>query len=336
MSLGPQIGCRRQADAGSRIARLTRRALLAGGCAAAGWIGVSLLGGGVAHAAAPQPASQSPITAIVNQLPAGQQQSLSGITDLAQRAISTDSVRSVHLSSIQRSIGDVEQRLPKSINDQLDKASRPITDQVVAPIAKVAKQATDPLASGNPIGQTVATVQKPVGQLLHRTTADLHLPGITVPSTTIPISRVPLVGTPVVRHATTPMHHQPTRHHAAAGHHRATTHRAGNLVAGSVAAAGHEMSRATTVRTVLPVPAVGQHSRHLRIPAPNAPPAPSNVPVLNAGTGSGTGGSGSVGGAAVGTLESAAEAGFRALGTVDPTDAGMARCVAQRPSTSPD
>jgi len=336
MSFGPQIGRRRQADAGSRIVRLTRRALLTGGCAAAGWIGVSLLGGGAAHAATPQSIDQSPITAIVNQLPAGKQQSLSGITDLAQRAISAPSVRSVHLSSIQQSIGDVEQRLPKSINEQLDKATTPITDQVVTPIAKVANQATEPLTTADPIGQTIATVQKPVGQLLHRTTAELHLPGITAPATTTPAAPSPLAGTPVVRTVAATAHHTVTRQHAKTGQHRTTARHAGRTAAGPVAMVGHETSHGTADRAVLAVRTAGHHPQHLRIPAPNAPPAPGNVPALNAGTGGGTSGSGSVGGGTVGALDSAAETGFRALGTVDPTDAGMARCVAQRPSTSPD
>lgn len=337
MSFGPQIGRRRQADAGSRIARLTRRALLTGGCAAAGWIGVSLLGGGSAHAATAQPADQSPITAIVSQLPSDNQQSLSGITDLARHTVSTEPVRSVPLSSIRRSIGAVEQRLPKSINKQLDKATSPITDQVVAPVTRVAKQAAEPLASDSPISQTISTVQKPVHQLLHRTSADLHLSGITAPTAKKPATpQLPVVGTPIAQH--TRSAHQPTvRHHAKRAHRRATQIRsAPHAAAGPVVTVRHAGPRSTAARSVLPVRATVQHPRHLRIPAPNAPPAPGNVPALNAGAGNGTSGSGSTGGAAVGMLDSAPEAGFRALGTVDPTDAGMARCVAQRPSASPD
>lgn len=346
MSFGPQTGRRRQADAGTRIARLTRRALLTGGCAVAGWIGVSLLGGGAAHAATAHSTGQSPVTAIVNQLPTDKQHGLSGITDLARRTISAHPTKAVHLASIQKSIGDVERRLPKSINDQVDKTTKPITrqvtDQVVTPVSKVATQATRPLTNDNPISQTVSSVQKPVGQLtkvLHRTTTELHLPGITVPTSKSPQTpHLPVVGTPVA--------HRPVTggQLARAGRHHATAHRAHRravrhlmpTTGGFARVVGHSIPQVATTRSIVPIRAGLQHPRHLRIPAPNAPPAPGGVPALNAGTGGGTSGSGPVGGATVGALDSAAEAGFRALGTVDPTDAGMARCVAQRPSASPD
>jgi hypothetical protein len=347
MSFAPQAARRHQATAGLRIARLTRRALLTGGCAAAGWIGVSLLAGGAAHAATAHPATahpadQSPISAIVNQLPTDKQQGLSGITDLAQRTITAHPARSVHLSSIQKSIGDVDHRLPKSISDQLDKATKPLTDQVVTPVTRAAKQATAPLATDNPISQTVSSVQKPVRQLtnvLHRTTADLHLPGITVPTVTSPQTpHLPVAVSPVALHPASlvqqPTRHA-TRHHAAArhAHHRATAPAVST--AGPARSAVQSMSQVGPTRFVLPVPSVVRHLQHLRIPAPNAPPAPG-VPAPNTGTGGGSSGSGPVGGSAIGTLDSAADAGFRALGTVDPTDAGMARCVAQRPAASPD
>jgi hypothetical protein len=340
MSFGSQIGCRHQAAAGTRIARLTRRALLTGGCAAAGWIGVSLLGGGAAHAATAQSADQSPISTIVNQVPADKQAGLSEVTDLAKHAISAHSTRSVHITSIQKSIGEVEHRLPKSISDQLGKTTKPITDRVVTPVAKVAKQATAPLATDNPISQTVSSVQKPVRQLtnvLHRTTTELHLPGITAPTAKSP--HLPVAISPIVVHpgsATQQSVRHANRHHATVRHaHRRATQHAVPTAAGLARSAGHSTPRVAAARSVLPVRAAGQRPLHLRIPAPNAPPTPA-VPALNTGTGSGTNGSGSVGGGAVGTLDSAADAGFRALGTVDPTDAGMARCVAQRPSASPD
>jgi hypothetical protein len=68
--------------------------------------------------------------------------------------------------------------------------------------------------------------------------------------------------------------------------------------------------------------------------APTAPPAPAGG--ASTGSGANANSSGSVGSSAPAALDADADAPLHTLGTVDPTDASMARSVSKRPSTSPD
>ncbi|HEX3816512.1 MAG TPA: hypothetical protein VHX59_27025 [Mycobacteriales bacterium] len=278
------------------------------------------------------------------------------------------------LSSGDQVGGDIDSRLhalDPAVKPVTDKVIKPVAEKVVEPIASRIKPATDQI-----VAPVTDRVVKPVtdaalhatqmvavpgsgdgalaglGGTLDSLTGNLHdltLPGLSQTGTQQP---APIALNPrpvdvsgrqfslnhVVRSGAMSADRAASSNATRAAHSTAGQHTTHPVGASVVPAQRLLPAYATAV--------AGSGSQHDLIAvsgasrAPNGPVAPA-APQLPTGAsigsapGSSMNNSGPTGGSPV-ALDSDADAPFRALGTVDPTDASMARSVAKRPSTSPD
>jgi len=253
----------------------------------------------------------------------------------------------------------LNKRLPAAITESLNKLKpvtdpvaqaakdatthlRSQTDQLTAPIAKTVTKTTDGLKASvttvvQTVDHTVAAVLKP----LQHTVADLQLPGLSAPVEARPappiLASLAPVGGPATLHraGTQSADGPPVASAAHRTHARSATGTRPAAVTqtrnGYAVAAQPATSAAAATAPARPA----THPSRSRLPGLPAAPGAPNAPLGgNSGTGGGTVNT-SGAGAAI-THNSDAAAPLRSLGTVDPTDASMARRVSQRPSTSPD